>query len=41
MYIGINKFSVSALDHKPLHVFRIQQEVAYNASRSPYMNTSN
>ena len=29
MYIGINKFSASASDHKPLHVFRIQQEVAY------------
>ena len=29
MYIGINKFSASAADHKPLHVLRIQQEVAY------------
>ena len=29
MYIGINKFSASASDHKPLHVLRIQQEVAY------------
>ena len=29
MYIDINKFSASASDHKPLHVFRIQQEVAY------------
>ena len=29
MYIGINKFSASTLDHKTLHVFRIQQEVAY------------
>ena len=27
-YIGINNFSASASDHKPLHVFRIQQEVA-------------
>ena len=29
MYIGINKFSTSASDHKPLHIFRIQQEVTY------------
>ena len=29
MYIGINKFSASATDHKPFHVFKIQQEVAY------------
>ena len=28
MYIGINKFSASASDHKPLDVLRIQQEVA-------------
>ena len=32
MYIGINKFSASASDHKPLHVLRIQQEVAYSVS---------
>ena len=25
----MNKFSASGLDHKPLHVFRTQQEVAY------------
>ena len=29
MYIGIKKFSESTSDHKPLDVFRIQQEVAY------------
>ena len=29
MYFGINKFSVSTSDHKPLHVYRIQQEVSY------------
>ena len=29
MYIGIDKFNASASDHKPLHVFTIQQEVAY------------
>ena len=29
MYIGINKFSAFASDHKPLHVFRIQQVVTY------------
>ena len=29
MYICMNKFSASGLDHKPLHVFRTQQEVAY------------
>ena len=28
MYIGINKFSAPVSDHKPLHVLRIQQEVA-------------
>ena len=29
MYIGISKFSASTSDHKPVHVFRSQQEVAY------------
>ena len=29
MYICINKFSASTSDHKPLHLLRIQQEVAY------------
>ena len=29
MYIGINKFTASTSYHKPLHVLRIQQEVAY------------
>ena len=28
MDIGINHFNASA-DHKPLHVFRIQQQVVY------------
>ena len=29
MYIGINKFSAFAADHKPLHVFITQQEINY------------
>ena len=29
VYFGINIFSTSASDHNPLHVFKIQQEVAY------------
>ena len=29
MYIGINNFNAFVSDHKPLHVFRIQQEIAY------------
>ena len=29
MYIGVNNFSALVSDHKPLHVFRIQQEVTY------------
>ena len=29
MNISINKFSASTSGHKPLHVLRIQQEVAY------------
>ena len=30
MYIAVNKCSASISDHKPLHVFKIQQEVTYN-----------
>ena len=36
MYIGINKFSASASGHKLLHVFTIQQEVAYYMHPTSY-----
>ena len=40
MYIGINSFSASTSYHKPLHVFRIQQEVVlYIHTKSNYMDT--
>ena len=39
MYIGINKFSASASDYKPLHEYK--RKLPIYASRSHYMNTSN
>ena len=44
MYIGISKFTASTSNHKPLDVFRIQQEVAYilfisyNTGKSALLN---